>query len=507
MLLGGNEETRKIDEYAINTLGIPGIVLMENAAASFVKNLDLTADSYLVICGKGNNGGDGYAIARQLNALGKNITVFCIDNQNMSKDCKINYEICKNMNIKISSDIDELDELLINSRGVIDGIFGTGLNSPVTGIYREVIEKINRHSQHCKIYSVDIPSGINGNTGEIMGTAVKAFKTVSFVIYKKGFLNRKNKEYFGEIRVENIGVNENSFLHLIKDHYLTEKEIQKIIIGRNEFSHKEDFGKILIFAGSKGFSGAAKITVNSCVRSGSGLVTLLTYNNILNEVSSKMTEAMTLGINSDFIEENFPEIEKMILNSDVMAIGPGIGKSEKSLVILEKLLSFKKNIKGNDIKLVIDADGLNLLSENKYLFKEIENRAVLTPHSVEFSRLSGFSLEEIEKYRFEICRDFALSNKVILLLKGKNTLITDGNEVYINSTGNPYMANGGAGDCLTGIIASLSGQNYELFESAYTGAFLHGYIADGLFKEQYIINASHIIENIPKYMKKLFCGK
>lgn len=263
----------------------------------------------------------------------------------------------------------------------------------------------------------------------------------------------------------------------------------------------------MIFAGSKGFSGAAKIAVNSCVRSGSGLVTLLTYNNILNEVSSKMTEAMTLGINSDFIEENFPEIEKMILNSDVIAIGPGIGKSEKSLVILEKLLSFKKNIKGNDIKLVIDADGLNLLSENKYLFKEIENRAVLTPHSVEFSRLSGFSPEEIEKNRFEICRGFALANRVILLLKGKNTLITDGDEVYINSTGNPYMANGGAGDCLTGIIASLSGQNYGLFESAYTGAFLHGYIADGLFKEQYIINASHIIENIPKYMKKLFCGK
>ena len=508
MLIGGNEETKKIDDFSINTLGIPSIVLMENAAVSFMKHIDLTFSNYLVIGGKGNNGGDGYAIARHLNTAGKNVIIFCIDSQNMSNDCKTNYDICKNLGIKIHYDFKNLDSLLINSEIIIDSIFGTGLNSEIEGIYKEIIKKINQYSSRTPIYSVDIPSGINGSTGEVMGVAVKAHKTVSFVTFKRGFLNLKNIEFFGNIKVENIGINENNFLNLINEYYLTEKEIKEYIIGREFLSHKGDFGKVLIFAGSKGFSGAAKLTVNSCVRSGAGLVTLLTYNNIASEIITGISEAMSIGINVEELSvSDFNKIEKQLLNSDVIGIGPGIGKSKNSLLIFEKLLNNENNNKGNKIKVIIDADGLNLLSENRELFNKIKNRAILTPHLMEFSRLSGYAPDEIEKNKFEICREFALSKNIILLLKGKNTLITDGKKVYINSTGNPYMANGGMGDCLTGIITSLAGQNYDLIESANIGAFLHGYIADELFKKQYIINASHIIENIPKYMKKLFYKK
>ena len=246
------------------------------------------------------------------------------------------------------------------------------------------------------------------------------------------------------------------------------------------------------------------------MRAGAGLVTLMTYDNTFSGNISSSPESMIMEIENKNIENSFKKIENMAINSDVITIGPGIGKSENSLQIMKKLLQYKKNTKGETIKLVIDADGLNLLSENPELFKEIENRAVLTPHTMEFSRLSGFSLEEISEDKrksFNKCKKFATEHGVVLLLKGKNTLITDGINVYINSTGNSHMANGGMGDGLTGIISSFAGQHYSLLESAKIGAFLHGYIGDALFKEQYIINISHIVENIPKYMKKIFKNK
>ena len=203
MILGGNKTSREIDNYAINTLKIPSIVLMENAAISFASHIKSEIGNILIICGKGNNGGDGYAIARQLHSRGLKVHIYCISNKNMSIDCQINYEICKNLGIDIHYDIEELDNLLLNCNLIIDSIFGTGLNSEITGLYREIIEKVNRYSYTKEVYSVDIPSGIDGNTGKILGTAIRANKTVSFITYKKAFLNLENRDYFGEIIIEN----------------------------------------------------------------------------------------------------------------------------------------------------------------------------------------------------------------------------------------------------------------------------------------------------------------
>ena len=507
MLLGGNETTRKIDDYAISTLKIPSIILMENAATSFIRHVDIKSKKFLVVCGKGNNGGDGYAIARHLYSKGKKVIIFCINNENMSVDCKVNYEICKNIGIEICYDITELKTHILNCDVIVDSIFGTGLNSEIKGIYRKIIEKINNYSYGKKIYSVDIPSGVNGDNGDIMGIAVKAHKTISFVTYKKAFLNLESKDYFGEIIIENIGLNDMDISQLINEYYLTKKLIRKDIIGRKENSHKGDFGKILIFAGSKEFSGAAVIAADSCIRTGAGLTTLMTYDNTFSGNISSLPETMLLTLNNKNIEENYQKIEDAALGSDVIAIGPGIGKSTNSLNIMKKLLSYIKNNRGNTIKVIIDADGLNLISENRELLEKIHNRAVLTPHIMEFSRLSGLSPNEIMEDRqedFTECKKFAEKTGTILLLKGKNTLITDGKRVYVNSTGNSYMANGGMGDCLTGIISSLSGQQYSLMNSAKIGAFLHGYIGDCLSEKQYIINATHIIEKIPEYMKEIF---
>ena len=503
MLLGGNETTKKIDSFAINELKIPSIVLMENAAISFVKHIDENEDNFLIICGKGNNGGDGYAIARQLFSKGKNVKIFCISNENMSNDCMINYKICKNMGIKIFYKIEELDKLLLNCNVVIEGIFGTGLNSEIKGIYREIIEKINTASYNKAIYSIDIPSGINGDNGEIMGISVKADITISFVTYKKGFLNPKVKDFLGKVIIENIGLNETNINHLVKEYYLTPDMVKSFHIKRNEDSHKGDFGKVLIFAGSSGFYGAGNIVAKSCVRTGAGLTTIITDKNNFS-LNMFVPEAMSFPINFENVEVNFEKLENEILNSDVIAIGPGIGKSQQAFSIFEKLINSEKNNKGNTIKLVLDADALNLLAENRKLFEKIRNRSVLTPHLVEFSRLTGFSPEVINKNKFEIAKEFSKKCGIILLLKGKNTIITNGEELFANSTGNSHMANGGMGDCLTGIICSLAGQKYDLMKSALIGAYLHGKIADELVRRRYTVNATDVIDNISKYMNKIF---
>ena len=503
MLLGGNETTKKIDSFAINELKIPSIVLMENAAISFVKHIDENEDNFLIICGKGNNGGDGYAIARQLFSKGKNVKIFCISNENMSNDCMVNYKICKNMGIKIFYEIEELDKLLLDCNIVIEGIFGTGLNSEIKGIYREIIEKINTASNNKAIYSIDIPSGINGDTGEIMGISVKADITISFVTYKKGFLNSKIKDYLGKVIIENIGLNETNINHLVKEYYLTPDMVKSFHIKRNEDSHKGDFGKVLIFAGSSGFYGAGNIVAKSCVRTGAGLTTVITDKNNFS-LNVFVPEAMSFPINFDNINENLEKLENEISNCDVIAIGPGIGKSQQALEIFEKLINIEKNNKGNMIKLVLDADALNLLAENRELFGNIKNRAILTPHLVEFSRLTGFLPDEINKNKLEVTKNFAKKYELTLLLKGKNTIITNGEILFVNSTGNSHMANGGMGDCLTGIICSLAGQKYDLIQSASIGAYLHGKIADELVKSQYIVNATDIIDNISKYINKIF---
>jgi len=503
MLLGGNETTKKIDSFAINELKIPSIVLMENAAISFVKHIDENENNFLIICGKGNNGGDGYAIARQLFSKGKNVKIFCISNENMSNDCMINYKICKNMGIKIFYKIEELDKLLFNCNVVIEGIFGTGLNSEIKGIYREIIEKINTASNNKAIYSIDIPSGINGDTGEIMGISVKADITISFVTYKKGFLNPKVKDFLGKVIIENIGLNETNINHLVKEYYLTPDMVKSFHIKRNEDSHKGNFGKVLIFAGSSGFYGAGNIVAKSCVRTGAGLTTVITDKNNFS-LNMFVPEAMSFPINFENVEVNFEKLENEISNSDVIAIGPGIGKSQQAFSIFEKLINSEKNNKGNTIKLVLDADALNLLAENRELFEKIRNRSVLTPHLVEFSRLTGFSPEVINKNKFEIAKEFSKKYGIILLLKGKNTIITNGEDLFANSTGNSHMANGGMGDCLTGIICSLAGQKYDLMKSALIGAYLHGKIADELVRRQYTVNATDVIDNISKYMNKIF---
>ena len=494
MRIGSSQEIKSIDKSCIEQYGIPSIVLMENAALKLLKNIDITkCDKVTIVCGNGNNGGDGLALARLLIANRKEVTVFIIANSNgMSKDCKVNLNVLENLNASIkyihsSDDIDDLKKCIVNSDIVVDGIFGTGLSRDITGVYKDIIEGINICSKYT--IAIDIPSGLNSDTGKVMGCCIEAKKTISFQLYKIGFLNYESKKYLGEIILEELNIPEIIVEENHNKIFMTTKEfIRKNIPVRDLYKHKGDFGRSIIFAGSDGLSGAAYICTQSVVRAGGGLVTLCCHKDIQSILSNKLTESMTITYNDDYID--------MVENADVVALGPGMGANEFTLSILKKIITSNKPI-------VIDADGINVLQDNLHLLKTSTNKVIITPHLGEMSRLTGYSIEYIKENRLKVAIEFARNNSVIVLLKGFNTIITDGKSMYINPTGNSSMASGGMGDCLTGIITSLIGQRVDPFKSAILGAYIHGYIGDKLSENMYCVNAIHIIEQLPYVLKEL----
>ena len=269
-----------------------------------------------------------------------------------------------------------------------------------------------------------------------------------------------------------------------------EKKLEKkdIVLKKRDLQgYKGDYGHVIVIGGSRGFTGAPVITANSAVRSGAGLVTLCIEDKIEDIVIPNLLEAMSC------VFSNKTKIDELLKNAAVIALGPGMGK-KKTLDVL------KYTLNNSSCPLVIDADGINILHKNMKLLRG--KKVVLTPHLGEFSRLTELDIGKIKKDRLNIAKEFARTHNVILLLKGHRTLITDGKEIYINTSGNPAMANGGMGDSLTGIIASLIAQGYDLLEAACTGAYIHGYIGDELSRERFCVTARDIIEYLPVYMKK-----
>lgn len=497
MKIGTAEIMRNIDRAAIEEIGIPGIVLMENAALKVLKHLALDKyNSYVVICGVGNNGGDGFAIARHLKLRGKSIEVFVIGNSiHMTEDCKINYNILKKIDVKPlkinnMDDVTSLRESLEKADVVIDAIFGTGLKREITELYSSVISVINENSK--QVVAVDVPSGMDSNTGKVLGQGIRAKKTISFQLYKRGFLAYGTDKYTGDIVVEDIGIPEKVIKHFHNNEFILERDnIAKDLPLREKYGYKGDYGRVLVVAGSEGFTGAAYITTEAAVRSGAGLVTLGCVKKIRDILSSKLVEAMTMDI------EEESKFQDFILKSNVICVGPGLGNSPNTLKTVKKILL---NANG---PVVIDADGINVLEGNLELLKESKVKVILTPHLGEMAKITSLSIEYIRENRIEVAKDFAAKYGVIVLLKGYNTVITDGEITYINPTGNSAMASGGMGDCLTGIIAGFISQGQEPLRALCSAAFLHGYLGEELSKDMYAVNASHIIERIPYGIKKL----
>ncbi|WP_125153995.1 NAD(P)H-hydrate dehydratase [Clostridium rectalis] len=497
MKIGTCQVSKNIDKYCIEDLSIPSIVLMENAAIKIIKNIDLSKfNSFVIICGKGNNGGDGFAVARHLHILNKNIEVFLIGGDNgLSKDCEINYRILKNMGIGVNSisnieDIFNLRETLEKSDISIDALFGTGLTRKIEGIYNDVISVINENSKY--IISIDVPSGFQSNTGKILGNCIRANKTISFELYKKGFLEYGSDKLLGDIMIEKIGVPEFVINKFHEREFMLDKElVKKSIRRRDVYGHKGDYGRVLIIAGSCGLSGAAYISTQAAVRSGAGLVTLCSYEEIQNILSNKLIEAMTISF------KDGDKLFNLFNNSNAIAIGPGLGNNETTFQLV------KDTILNSNCPIILDADGINVLKNNTDLLMKKSSEIILTPHIGEMSKITGISIEYIKEHRLEVAKKFAKKYSVIVLLKGYNTIITDGDEMVINPTGNSSMASGGMGDCLTGIIASFIAQGYTPMIAACISAFIHGYTGEKLSKRMFCVNASHVLEELPFIIKQI----
>lgn len=502
-------EMREVDCAATEIGAIPSIILMENAALACVnelkKSFALDKVSIAVFCGKGNNGGDGLAIARHLGIMGADVTVYLVSGSEYKGDALVNYNILLKTNVSIQHiiDIEELSYIIRSYDVIVDAILGTGISGTVRGAAYDVIEKINDNAKY--VLSVDVPSGINSDTGEICGVAVKADKTVTFAGYKIGMFMYPAAELTGKIIVDRISIPE----YIIEAQGLkvnvTDKEfVRSLFPKRRGNTQKGDYGKLLIIAGSRGMSGAAYMAAEAALKSGAGLITLACCKSVNDVLEAKTTEVMTLPlddteghISRDAIGDIIERLEKV----SAVLIGPGLGRSNDAEAVVQAVLQYSR------VPVVVDADAINAVARNKRMLEKCACDLVFTPHAMEFSRLTGLDVEQIESERIDISKDFCENNGAVLLLKGPRTIVT-GTDLtqYINTTGNPGMASGGSGDVLAGIIAALAARGIDCAKAAAAAAYIHGTAGDIAAQScgEESVSAMNILECIPKAFAHIF---
>ncbi len=508
------EEMQELDRKAIETYRIPGIVLMENAgrgAADVISNSfpEIHKKKIAIIAGKGNNGGDGFVIARYLLNQGIYVRVYLLtDPKGLRGDAETNFSIFHRMKgevisvpsskdyIKVKRDLEKFDIL-------VDGIFGTGLDAEVRGYYREVIDHLNTLQR--PIVAIDIPSGLDANTGKPLGTAIRASLTITFGLPKIGHLIPPGLDYVGKkVKVIDIGIPKRLVEEEKIPTYLLEKEeIQKCLsIPRNPDTHKGDYGHLLVIAGSVGKTGAAVMACQAALRMGAGLVTLAIPKSLNAILEMKLTEVMTEPLpetpKQTLSLRAFSAIVRLCENKRAVIIGPGLGTFKETQSLILKL------IRTLDLPIILDADGLTALATQPKTLP-IKNRSlVLTPHPGEMARLIRSQVKEVLEDRVGLSRNFSQSQHVHLILKGHPTLITTPKgEVYINPTGNPGMASGGTGDVLTGMIGGLVCQGFDILSSLQIAVYLHGMAGDEGAQEmgEKSLIATDIIEKIPTLLK------
>ena len=505
------ETMQDIDRQAIVDYGIPGLQLMESAGCCCVEEIITEFGACrrcVVMAGKGNNGGDGYVIARLLGTKGWRVKVIILaEREQISGDAATNLDMLLDSVVNYCPEDGQLSAQhgkdILQADVIVDALFGTGLRTTVSGIYCEAIELMNASGR--PIIAVDIPSGIHGTTGLVLGVAVRAYRTVSFACAKLSHVLYPGADYTGRLVVADIGIP----LQLVETaagfDFLNEETVQPLLQRRDRQAHKGNFGHCLIIAGSTGKTGAAALSANSAVRAGSGLVTLGVAESIHHILEMKTTEVMTFPLpdaeKGYLAGSAFPDIERLCIGKDAIAIGPGLDRRPGTSALVQKL------VETVDLPLVIDADGLNALAEDITVFKRKKShQMILTPHPGEMSRLTGASVADIEAARIAAAQDLARSHDVFVVLKGARTIIASpSGEVAINGSGNPGMASGGMGDVLTGIIVSLLGQGYAAWDACRLGVFLHGYAADMVADDKGEIgfNATDVLEKLPYACNKL----
>jgi hydroxyethylthiazole kinase-like uncharacterized protein yjeF len=474
MKLFTSDQIKHIDEQTIAEEPVKPVDLMERAAGQlfkwYLQKFDRTRSIFIFV-GPGNNGGDGLALARLLESNRYEVTVCYVEfTQKTSQEWKINLQRLKNEAKVKFIPLTGIDQFpVISGRDVIiDGLFGSGLTRTVTGLAAEVIKLINL--SEATIISIDIPSGMSGddNTGNDFDSMVSADFTLSFQFPKLAFMFAENAHNTGDWVVLPIGLSANAIRNTISPYTYIEKSDAAVLLKRrNKFDHKGTFGHGLLISGSSGKTGAAVLGAKAALRTGLGLITCQIPVSGVQIIQTAIPEAMVIP---DRNEKHLSEIGNTE-SFNAIGIGPGIGTGLESQRAVHKLLEECRK------PMVIDADGLNILSLNKEWYPLIPERAILTPHPKEFERLAGISVNGFDRLTKQI--EFSKVHRCIVVLKGANTSITtpDG-KVYFNSTGNPGMATAGSGDVLTGILLSFLSQGYTPENAAVLGVYLHGLAGD-----------------------------
>lgn len=507
-------QMKEVDRVSIEDIGIPSVVLMERAAFAVTQRIvQINAKNparVLCVCGTGNNGADGLAVARQLYLKKFDVDVLCVGSEKKAtKEYLLQKNILKNMGLcfRNKAVFGEYDY-------IVDAIFGIGLTREINGEYEKIINDINEASasnRQLKVIAVDTASGINASDGTVMGCAIKADETVTFGYKKVGMILYPGRIYSGNVTVSDIGFANTDFVETDGTPFTYTAEDLDKIPERKADANKGSCGKAVIIAGSDNMGGAAVMSAAAAYRSGCGIVRVFTHSNNRAPLLSVVPEAVLSTYDymdgKEHIKSNLMNLFEK--NADCIVIGPGLSKSEMAKHITKIVLLYAAFENGSRrIPIVIDADALNIIAEDAILGGMLENAGrhtdiIITPHAGEMSRLTGLEISEIKAKSVEIAKEYAKKANVICVLKDAATVVTDGERVYINSSGNCGMATAGSGDVLTGIVAGMLNAGFSTnFEAVAMAVNLHG-LAGDLCRQQfgeYGMKALDLTEALPRLM-------
>lgn len=513
MFIAGQKDMQQMDQYTIEKIGLPGVVLMENAGAMVVEEI-LAASPYenprvIVLSGGGNNGGDGFVIARRLFDIGVD-TLLCllVKPDRINGEAKTHFDVYINRGLPIlylhENMVEALRNELNNANIIIDAILGTGVNGPVREPFNEVITMVNEYEGRKLIISVDIPSGVNSDNGIVNGVAIKAAQTITFVFPKKGFFLNDGPKYVGEWKVVDISVPPSivADLGLVMPKLITESLVKASVPFRPKYGHKGTFGHALVLGGSRHFVGAPVFAAKAALYSGAGLVTLAVPDSIYPMTAAQCPEALFLPLAEEeghFGKKAIEEIIPRLSQFESVAIGPGMGRFPDG----EKWMkSFMTSLTNQPV--IIDADALFLLRNELDLVLHYKGHVIFTPHPGEMARLVNKTVKEVEETRLEIARTFAIEHCVYLLLKGHRSIIaTPDGEVYINPHGHDALGKGGSGDVLTGLIASFLAQGATPLNALISASYLHARAGEEKAKilSHYGVMPFDIIDGVREQLK------
>ena len=484
-------QMRELDRRAIQELGLPSLVLMENAGRATYQVLRQEFPGLkgpvAVLAGRGNNGGDGLVVARYLANAGEEVAVFLLASRDqLQGDARVNLEIAASLGIEIveilgEEDLNPLMHRLARASLIVDALLGTGLNAEVKGLLRTLIDKVNH--LRVPVLAVDIPSGLSADTGQPLGVAMEARVTVTYGWPKIGQILPPGRDYVGRLWQADISIPP-SLAQDLPVELAEAQEMRQALPPRPFGSHKGTFGHLVVLAGSEGKTGAATLAGVGALRAGAGLVTMGIAASLNDILEVKITEAMTLplpeaaGARALGVGALSPLL-KFLEDKTAVALGPGLGTHPETRELVRQL------VRHLPLPLVIDADGLNALAGQVAGLKEAAGPRILTPHPGEMARLLGCTPKEVQARRLEVALEVAADCRAIVVLKGAQTVVAHPEgKLSLNPTGNPALASGGTGDVLTGLIGGFLAQGLEPWTAARLGVYLHGLAADFLAASQ-----------------------